>query len=454
MSRFYFDNSKNAVIKTSDQDLIVKPSSLDLFKKLPIQNSFEYAIKDQIYPQQAITHGNPIIFEVSGSREWGVDLSSFAFNLHLKIVKSDGSNLTADDDNEVTFTSNFPQSIWRNINLKVSGVDITPSLTNYSYKSYFETISSAKPIVSKRILKESGFYLDSGEPEWNAADSKFIDNSKFKERCNLTNGSKTLEFQIKPHIDFLNQKKILIPLTDLEIICYPHTNPKFALLQKEEKYDFRISQATLWVDKVKLSPDEGIRLESALEITPASYVYPSSLLRTFIINAGAQSFSEQNVFSNKIPQRLIIALVDHESFMGSSQKNPYNFTHSAISDIRIQKNGSPAAYLNPLKGNFEDGLFTDMYLSMCDILKIDNRLASDGLYWSKEDFLNGSALFGFDLSSSSNFAEYHVVENEVGSLSIQINFSRGLTHPMQVLIYGLSHSKTFIFSDRHCHHVE
>ena len=215
MSRFYFDNSKNTVIKTSDQDLVVKPSSLDLFKKLPIQNSFEYVIKDQIYPQQAITHGNPIVFEVSGSREWGIDLSSFAFNLRLKIVKTDGSDLTANDDNEVTFTSNFPQSIWRMINLKVSGVDITPSLTNYAYKSYFETISGAKPVVSKRILEESGFYLDSGEPEWNADDNKFLDNSKFKERCNLTNRSKILEFQIKPHIDFLNQKKILIPLTDL-----------------------------------------------------------------------------------------------------------------------------------------------------------------------------------------------------------------------------------------------
>ena len=95
-----------------------------------------------------------------------------------------------------------------------------------------------------------------------------------------------------------------------------------------------------------------------------------------------------------------------------------------------------------------------MYLSMCDILKIDNRLSSDGLYWSKDDFVNGSALFGFDLSSSSNFAEYHVVESETGSLSIQINFSKGLARPIQALIYGLSHSKTYIFGDRHCHHVE
>ena len=452
MSRFYFDNSQNTVIKTLDQDLVVKPSSLDLFKKLPIQNSFEYVIKDQIYPHQAITPGNPIIFEVSGSRDWGIDLSSFAFNLKLKIVKNDGSMLQEGDDNEVTFTSNFPQSIWSNINIKVSGVDITPSLTNYSYKSYFETLSGAKPVVSKRILEESGFYLDLGEPEFNE-NGKFT-NGSFKNRCALTNRSKILEFQIKPHIDFLNQKKILIPLTDLEIICYPYTNSKFALLQKEDKYNFKIDQATLWIDRVKLSPDEGIRLESALEINPATYVYPSSLLRSFIINAGSQTFSEQNVFSNKIPQRLIIALVDHESFMGSQQKNPYNFVHSDISDIRIQKNGSPAAYLNPLKGNFDQNLYTDMYLSMCDILKIDNRLSSDGLYWSKDDFVNGSALFGFDLSSSSNFAEYHVVESETGSLSIQINFSKGLARPIQALIYGLSHSKTYIFGDRHCHHVE
>lgn len=51
--------------------------------------------------------------------------------------------------------------------------------------------------------------------------------------------------------------------------------------------------------------------------------YIQSDIKYFTIASGNQSFLEENMFNNKIPSRVIFAMVSNASFIGNFVKNPF-----------------------------------------------------------------------------------------------------------------------------------
>jgi len=96
-------------------------------------------------------------------------------------------------------------------------------------------------------------------------------------------------------------------------------------------YKIRILESKLYVRKVKLSPSVFLAHAKALERENAKCPIRRVVCKTFTIPRGNLDASQESLFSGQLPTRLVIGLVDNDSFNGIYKKNPFNFKHMHLS---------------------------------------------------------------------------------------------------------------------------
>ena len=128
------------------------------------------------------------------------------------------------------------------------------------------------------------------------------------------------------HSDMFFQEKYLPSDIGLRLRLVRSKNA-FCLMSDAAATGFKIKlhDVKLLVRKVKLSPSVFVAHAKALEIGNAKYPIKRVITKTFTIPRGNLDFSQENVFAGQIPTRLVIGMVDNDSYNGQYDKNPFNF---------------------------------------------------------------------------------------------------------------------------------
>ena len=92
-------------------------------------------------------------------------------------------------------------------------------------------------------------------------------------------------------------------------------------------------------------------MQKAIEIGRAKYPIKRVVCKTFTIPRGKLDFSQENVFAGQLPTRLVIGMVDNDAYNGGYGKNPLNFKHYNLTQIKIYLD-SQQQYVRPLEPNF------------------------------------------------------------------------------------------------------
>ena len=88
-----------------------------------------------------------------------------------------------------------------------------------------------------------------------------------------------------------------------------------------------IKDAALYVRKVKLSPSVLLGHIKAFGRGMAKFPVKREKIKTFSVAASNLIVNHENLFLGQLLNRLMFGLVENQSFVGQSSKNPYNFTH-------------------------------------------------------------------------------------------------------------------------------
>ena len=108
-----------------------------------------------------------------------------------------------------------------------------------------------------------------------------------------------------PHIDFFECEKILLPGITLHIRLHRSSND-FVLTSldsssDDEKFVAIIERASLFVTKMVVKDTVRMSIEKALVCGPAHYPYIETLNKSFIIQAGQNSFVKENILERNQP---------------------------------------------------------------------------------------------------------------------------------------------------------
>jgi hypothetical protein len=318
-------------------------SELDLFSKPLVQRAIETEALIPFYPT-TLDKDSVIDVNVKGCASH-LDCNSSSIQVCYKVVKADGTDMDAGDDNKVAPRCGIA-SMFRNIEMEINGQQMPGMGTHYPIRAYMSNLLS----YSKQTLKARG------ELEgWLTDDSSHMDAFKaddgtsFKERAAWVNRSKVVETWHRPVLEIFHQPKLLVPHTDIRLKFYVNSDKFFLATEDNNKYKFVITKLVLWMRRKIISSD----VEKAhLEMRVSQRVhYPINRVHTKHITVvkGQTAQGIDNVVLGTLPDTLFLCLIEDDAMTGNHKKNPYNFKHFNLNRIVLLVNGDqyPQIAYNP-----------------------------------------------------------------------------------------------------------
>ena len=187
-------------------------------------------------------------------------------------------------------------------------------------------------------------------------------NTGLETRSEWTKTSKIVELQGRIHSDFFNQGKRILNGVDLTVKLHSH-KLEFCLLSADTTAAYKITiivGAILCVKKIELTPSVFNAINTVLNEKNAQYAITRTTPKVFTVPKGQQSQHMDNAFLGEILKGTAICMMDNDSYNGNYKKNPFNFQHYNLTQIRISVNGEEVPF-KPLKLSFDDKLFVTAY---------------------------------------------------------------------------------------------
>jgi len=417
-------------------------SELDLFSIPQTQTSVEQTRYKEYYPVSLTTSNAPLEFHVSSSDEEYLDLNQSYLFITASIRDSDGTAITPPADraevpakNYVFPINYFASTQFKNVEVLLSGSQVSPSDVQYAYRAFLETTLTYGDSKNEH-LQSALYYQDVSEPDLHDATVARANcvNTGARKRYVITANSQGFDMITPIHHCLFNQPKLLLSKVDMRLKFHRH-DPKFCLMSPTEDVNYRIAidKAVLMVCHKRIAASVREAHEKALLKSPAKYSVRTSDIRFFTKAAGSADLSEPNVHSGILPRRVVVGLVASAAFNGSYHHNPFNFAPFSLMSIQLRRNGVSIPY-DELEMNFEQGHILPGYNSLFQGM---GRLFSDhNIHITLEDYKSsGFALYVFDLTQNGSSGDCNLSLLQEGKLSLHIKLDAPLPHSATVLVY-------------------
>ena len=132
--------------------------------------------------------------------------------------------------------------------------------------------------------------------------------------------------------------------------------------------------------------------------------------------------------------RVVLGFVDNASFNGSYNRNPYNFRHYDISQVRIMIDGQQQ-HVRPFEPNFANNWYIREYMSLFEgVSKIGK---DEGVDITRDDYAHGYTLFCWDLSPDQcDGGGGHMNLARDGTVRLDVRFNTALAGTINAVVYG------------------
>ena len=310
---------------------------------------------------QPTTKGiNPMEFIVPGLDDF-VDLGRSYFTMELSLKKSNNANLVAPE--KLWPVNNLAHSIIKQIDLQLNGTLISPQSDTYHYKAYLETLLNFDREDGNTVLGPQGWFnqVDS-PPQWtnNNTDSTapHVDyqNLSANHQWALAAmegetakyaGGVTHSLVFTPQLEVFHTGKLLVPGIEIKMKFHFNGPNLFLngvalagrLMEDDVKLRFHLCQLRLNEAVYSI-----LSAQRHNEGEIATYPTVRSEIRTFSMQGNLVRFDIPNLFQNRVPDRLIVGLVDSRAFNGDVTRDPFCFQKFGLTSIKQIVKGEEYPY--------------------------------------------------------------------------------------------------------------
>ena len=463
-------------------------SEIDLFSVPPTQQSLERGRWIDYAPLSSVENTDSLInFLVTGTDEY-IDLSKTILTVTGKIVKDNESVLDGAQQADVAPVNNFLHSLFKQVDVYLSGKQVTPAMGTYAYRSYIETLLNYDVSAKESQFSSALYYKDTAthmDETGSLPSSKTIDNvtdvagansgSKpvltkekvkipvpgkgnqgFAKRSKFIQNSKQFVLSGPIFADIFMTDRLLLNMMDLRVVLNRSSNafclmdlsgasnkpPTFPVSPKVQ-----FSHVELKIRKVKLDQAVSDGIERMLKQTPALYPIRRVDCKILTVPQNLPSTRQDNIFSGLIPKTFVVGFVTADAAGGVYHKNPYNFAHFGVTSLSLTANGEEIPFKQlTLKYPKDPNGTIDTTAGEDDALDFDeayNTLFSGtgkiysnaGLDIDRDDYPGGFALYAFDLTPDMCKCSQYFNTVQRGSLSLALTFQSQLV-PLALVCYG------------------
>ena len=412
----------------------IAKTELAIFDKSPKQIVVEKGQWIDIHPINSISGTSPIQFEITGAEHDYLDLNDSQLFVKFKI-----NNIPAG-----SAICNFGlHSLFSDIRVTLNDTQIEGGSFLYPYKALISTLVQYGREAKTTFLEASGFKKDQPGQFESATNTGHVYRSAW-----TTNG-RSHHFTGPLFLDIFSQSKYLINKVNVGITLYKSSvdfvlNHFANLAADAQRPEIVIEQAILYVRKCKVSDQVLMGHEIGLSKQPAIYPINRTLLTTFNIPAGGQTFNRENIFHGQLPKLIIFGMVENRAYTGNLKHNPFNFQHFNATKLSLFLDGESIPF-RPAEPSFNTGNYTREYLQMFHMFGEFNQ--DSGSYLTMNDFINGNMLMCYSLAPDLELVS-HSQPIKDGNVRIEIQFGIALTNAVNMIVFGVFDSEIHITAER------
>ncbi|KAG8234979.1 hypothetical protein J437_LFUL013859 [Ladona fulva] len=299
-----------------------------------------------------------------------------------------------------------------------------------TFQRYIETLLNYGPEAKTSYLTSALWYDDS--PGFM---DDCVNNVGATRRRVFTADGNEVELMGHLHCDLFNQEKFLPNGVEMRLkLVRSKSGFNVMSAAQLENVRVRITDASLLVRKVKISPPVLIAHSRALEKTTAKFPLTRVDIKTVTISKDVQSKTLDNIFLGQMPKRVIVGFVSNAAFNGDIRKNPYNFQHFDLNFLCLYLDGYQIPS-KPLQPDFSgSGRFIHSYHTLFSGTGI--HFQDDGNAITRGDYPLGYFLTAFDLSPDLEANAGHWSLQRNGSLRMEVRFSTPLKETINCIVYA------------------
>lgn len=414
-------------------------SALDIFRTPPTSAAIANAAYREYLTLNPI-NSKPFHFKIHPISSY-IDLSKCFLMTEFKIFKEDKDrNIVDIVDADIISTIQIPGATFiKNLDISINGQEIFNSNQLYSYKVYFDTELNYSKDVKDSFLSLSGYCYDD-------ADQNVATGTGCRNRKKYFAGGKSAQFITNIGADLFNQDLYLINNCEIDVSIAPQPE-EFMLIQdvaNTTMYHLELINIKLYVKTIDLMDGLTLDLARQLDVKPARYGFRKSLLKSLFISEGRQEFNA-NIFTEEVPRRIIIGLLDSDAYNGNRYKSPFYFKNFDVRDISICANGRYYPQV-PYNLDFENKNYARAYYDQQENLGFAFSQVSNAIPYNR--FLNGWTIYVFNLTNSLENEEGFQLIKE-GTTAINIKFNRPVPrNGITLIAYGEVDSLMLIDKNR------
>jgi hypothetical protein len=427
----------------------VMKGELDLFSPVNFQHSIDNSQLIQYRPINALTETSTIQFEIPTSPDEYLDLQNIFLWMQGKLVKLDGSNYPAAEDDRYSLVNYALNTIFDQVTIYLGTTQISHSSNTYHYLSYIEGLLFSDIEGSQSYLKSAGFanYWNRDIHNFEAIDAELHRNVK---------RSRTFTLYGRMHNAIFNSSRLLLNGLPLKIELH-RANPAFysmgsapivaqqgppvvaALAAAEPKLN--LIDISLFVRKVKLVPS--ILSAHAQELTKRNALYPikRSEITVRNLSAGQTTFNLNNIYTGQLPCKLILGLVSNTAFSGSYIANPFAFKPYNLNYLLVNVNGEFYPKL-PYTPDYDNSIYEREYYDLFSNLSKTKLFRDSGAKPLNPidivQYKEGLCLYAFNLNPDfeNPYDEEYINLPKDGFINIELKFSAVLGNALKLICYA------------------
>ena len=322
-----------AAASTFNKCIPCTKSELDLASIPPTQTAIVDSYTLTVGSKNAVSDDlSPLEFEITGSSDDYLDLSETYLCLQLRLVNQDGSDLqsyttpasglTFGAQKTVVPANLILHSLFQNVDLSFNDTLVSSSSGMYGYRAQLTTLLSYGYQAKKTWLEELEGWYDDEKPD--DASSDVIENTLIQ----VSGNSRSFKLRGRLHVDMCLQERLLPTNVNVRFVL-TRAKPEFCINSQEsgKEYKVVIQSATMEARRVKVAPEESIRLEKMISTQGARYNLTHVLTKNFTISSGVTSVTLDSLLNGQLPNKIYLAMVDNDAFTGTYSKSPFNYKH-------------------------------------------------------------------------------------------------------------------------------
>lgn len=411
----------------------------DMFSEMDKQIELEEGYWEDIYPLNNVSSDGPIEFKISGLPSQFIDLNNTFIHVQVKIVNST-SEAELNESDDVAPINNWLHSLFSDITLSISNTQVEGGDHHYAFKAYLQNLLIMNKNTKTTQMQASGWYEDTSGKFDNGGDQ----NTGYKKRKELVQGSKVCDMSGPLLLDTALQNRFILPNTPLEI-KFLKSKAEFQSIIKTAStvnsratgLKIKFTKAVLYVRRVISAPSKILEIENQLESQNAIIPIQRTRIITYTIAKGSTSSNKESIFHGMMPKAIFIGLVSNSAYNGTYTSNPFNFQDFKLNKIAVYKGGIPFP-CRAYEPDFQNKQFSREYISLLQTLDMFNKSEENGI--TMDEWANGNTIYGFNLTPNLTVAGMSQIARD-GSIRIEMQFNQSLNEAVNVIVMGIFDGK-------------